>query len=754
MPDPNALSDVLQQISRQYARVELLRGRRAREKDEAKKEALSETITAAEKDVKMLVSALQEMGIKTDWKKLEKQGARQFMVEVGRSIQQVLQEDYPSNPDKIPTTIKRSNPLDNTPRANTQEQLKAYAEKDPGQISEAEHHQRLTRDAIYFIETCLKIDYRPGMNPAFPNGGAGLMYLNDAQRLLVTELIHDLLVDRLPVRYIILKARQMGCTTILLAFQFWLTLILPGFIVLFIIDKNKHNVTKKEMVFRWYREVLREHTASFRHDGTPITISSIDQTMGIVILSNGSKFIFESAESKNPGSSERTSSLHCSEAPKWPEGRDQFVEASIKPTLPTAPYTIHVNESTAEGIGKFKRDWARAQRGEEHGYKAIFIPWYYSSEYSMEVPAGFSYLEHDEEVKDTDPETGDEISERAYAKKYKLSRQQVYWRRSQIKLTFGGDRILFDQEYPTTPEHAWRSVSSHYFPMKLLKQVENTLPTPVFTGKIRSQSLLQATLPVLWNTVTPTLVHSHSSESELVILQMPEKGKTYFIGGDLCEGKAIVDDKGSLDPDWTVFPVKDDKGTTVARLRLRILPEEAWIPLLLLGVFYNTAWICCERNGPGNTLWSWFIQTGYPRNVVMPDPPGRPYTDRAWITVGKNRDELLADLRTLYRNNPSAIADKVHLKECYSFIRNTKTGKAEAEAGAHDDTITADMLAEFARLFIMGLSAYAKPKEKEQVVYDPTRDPQSELYRHNLEDLGVDLFETDPYSRERYTTYG
>lgn len=748
MNEDSPISGLLDEISRQYARVELLRGKRAREKDEGKKAALSLQLEDAERDVKLVIKSLQEAGFKAEWTALEKYGARRFLQEIGKSIKSVLDQDYKEPRKHQPVKTKGSNPLDFSPKAHEQERLT----EAQGDVSDVEHHQRLNRDALYFIETCLKIDYRPGMNPAFPNGGSGLLYLNDAQRLLLTEMIHDLLVDRIPVRYIILKARQMGCTTVLLAFQFWLTLILPGFRVLFIIDKNKHNLTKKEMVFRWYREVLREHTTSFRHNNTALTISSMDQTMGIVILSNGSMFMFESAESRNPGSSERTSSLHCSEAPKWPEGRDQFVEASIKPTLPTAPFTMHVNESTAEGVGKFKRDWARAEKGEEHGYKAIFIPWFFSGEYAMEHSRTFTFWDNDAELNDTDPDTGLDISESEYAKKYQLSTQQIAWRRSQIKQTFGGDRILFDQEYPTTPAHAWRSVSTHYFPMRLLKSLEGNLPKPVFVGKVRNQTILQHTLPVLWNTVHPVLTPSGTSDSELIILEYPDPKKTYFLGGDLCEGKAIVDDKGSLDPDWTVFPIHDEKGKCVARWRGRLLPEEAWVPLLLLGVYYNNAWICVERNGPGNTLWSWFIQTAYPRNVVMPEPKGRPYTDRAWVNVGKNRDEFLADLRTLYVNNPQAIMDAVHLKECFTFIKNSKTGKAEAEPGAHDDIITSDMLAEFARLFILGKSAYAVPQPEKPVNYDPTRDPLNPEFAYRVEDLGLSF--DDKPTTGRYTHYG
>jgi hypothetical protein len=100
-------------------------------------------------------------------------------------------------------------------------------------------------------------------------------------------------------------------------------------------------------------------------------------------------------------------------------------------------------ESTANGVGNvFHQLWSDAERGLSD-HIPIFVPWFWQPEYSEPVQPGFS-LE------------GDEAD---YQAAYRLTDEQMMWRRRKLQSDFRGDIALFDQEYPATAALAFRRVA-------------------------------------------------------------------------------------------------------------------------------------------------------------------------------------------------------------------------------------------------------------------------------------------------------
>lgn len=554
--------------------------------------------------------------------------------------------------------------------------------------------RRLYEDFVHFLNTCIQIPYRPGMLKDHPDGGFGFFRPTQAQMLLIAELM-DCLVRRKPVRIIVLKSRQLGCTTLLLAFWLWLCLTVEHFTMMLIIDKNQHNQTKKQTIVGWL-EYIEKHFPFFP------TIKKKEDN--IFWLTNGSILMFESAEARNPGTSERLNCLHESEKPKWPATRARLVMTSIMPGIPETPFTFHVNESTAEGMDQFYMEWQRAVNSPQEGYTPLFFPWYLSDEYYLDPPENFTYLNDDEEVSERD-ENGDlSLTEEEYSRLYNLSPGQTYWRRHKIKVVFKGDRDAFDQEYPTTPDHAWRAVSSSFFTRSTLDkaQILHARP-PVWMGDLVNSGLpLTSNIPVRYTAVKPMLMPSR--QGELKVWEAPIVGRRYFLGGDVGEGKTVVTESGSSEPDATNLRVKDEAGRVVASYYSHVRPEEAWVPLLMLAVMYNNAWVNVERNASGQTLCAWFLLTGYPHNLVWPKPKGRPADERTWTILTKaNRRPFLNQLRASYNAEPSRIMDQELINELRTFVVNPRTGEAGAQSGSHDDRVMADLHAEICRLFFLGL---------------------------------------------------
>jgi hypothetical protein len=565
---------------------------------------------------------------------------------------------------------------------------------------------RLLVDFPFFARRGLEIVYRPGLLPQAPGGGFGPFILTSAQEKLVALIVDKLLVQKVPLRLALLKSRQLGCTTLLLAVWVWLLLTRDHYHVMFIIDKDKHGVTKREMVVGWLDKLRR------RYDFLPKLAKREDK---LLFLENGSKLFFESAESPNPGTSEMLHVLHESEKPKWPARRAQQVEESVTPGLPLSPYTAHVDESTACGVDDFKKKWDRAV-ARRSAVVPVFLPWFVSHENQVAVPPGFQFLDEDEEVADATVDArGEEVvlRESEYARQHKLSPAQVLWRREKIKTQFRGNRVSFDQEYPTTPGHAWRAAVGGFFPGGWLAQVEKQgVRPPMFQGRIVDlHGYEDFHAPQSWLALVPRLVPAR--DGELLEWEEPRAEEEYFLGADVAEGKSVTSEQGEVDPDYTVFSVVGSDGREVALYRARLRPEEAWLPLVLLARRWNDAWVNGERNGPGLVLLSFFARTGYVHPLVHARPAERPVQDRTWTTVGPtNREALLLNLRAAVTVDPRRVRSEEFLAEARTFTRRTQGRQArfEAAAGAHDDVVFALAHAQAARRWRQGAEVVAGPE--------------------------------------------
>jgi hypothetical protein len=115
----------------------------------------------------------------------------------------------------------------------------------------------------------------------------------------------------------------------------------------------------------------------------------------------------------------------------------------IMQAVPDAKGTEVIYESTANGIGNFFHEqWKLAEKGLSE-FQAIFVPWFWQSEYRKVPPEDFSL--NDEESK--------------LAEHYKLDKEQMFWRRMKTaELTTDGvdGSKAFKQEYPMNAAEAFQ----------------------------------------------------------------------------------------------------------------------------------------------------------------------------------------------------------------------------------------------------------------------------------------------------------
>lgn len=281
--------------------------------------------------------------------------------------------------------------------------------------------QRLMDDDELYCRANLKIRTKAGTVVPF--------VWNEAQRIL-HERIEEQLERRGLVRAIVLKGRQQGCSTWVGARFFKRTTLQFGkrTMILTHLDGATQNLFGMvKTYFELSNPALQPETRS--NSGTELSFRE---------LRSGYKVA--TAGSKNAGRSDTVQYLHGSEVAFWPNA--QQIMAGLGQTVPMAPGTEVILESTANGIGNlFHRMWTLAVSGESD-YEAIFIPWFVQPEYRRDVPPDFELTEEEVELQEA----------------YGLDDEQLAWRRAKIASDFTGDADWFNQEYPCSPDMAFLKV--------------------------------------------------------------------------------------------------------------------------------------------------------------------------------------------------------------------------------------------------------------------------------------------------------
>lgn len=152
----------------------------------------------------------------------------------------------------------------------------------------------------------------------------------------------------------------------------------------------------------------------------------------------------------------------------------------------------------------------------------------------------------------------------------------------------------------------------------------------------------------------------------------PEPGREYVVGGDTAG-------EGS---DYFVAQVLDlESGEQVCVLRGRMDEDVFARQVYCLGLWYNRALLAVECNFSSYPLRE-LERLGY-MNLYVREGGGLGFR-----TTSGTRPVIIAGLVEVARDHVEWINHRETLREMLSFVRNQR-GRAEAQAGAHDDCVMA-----------------------------------------------------------------
>ena len=514
------------------------------------------------------------------------------------------------------------------------------------------------RDPEVYIPKFLKIRTKEGKITA--------LRPKPAQQMLLDAVKREREAGR-PPRILILKARQLGLSTITegIMFQDSATRKLVQTLIvahrddsttkLFRMNKLffdylprqlqpmcKHS-NAKELVFE---NPTRDPAEKRRRPGLMSSIRCVTANDGM-------------------GRSETLNNVHLSEFAFWKGNKNEILDGVMQ-AVPAELNTLVVIESTANGYNEFKDLWDGAVAG-ENGWVPLFIAWFHEPKYRMEVTEGTVW---DEE-------------ERALMEAYHLDPEQMAWRRWCIAVNCHGDKRKFQQEYPSTPEEAFLFSGTPFFNNEDILLRLAAAPEPADVGTFSYPEPEAGEAPAGW---------AWSSDQRTGFIRVfapPEPGAPYVIGGDTA---------GEGSDKFTAWVVDNRTGTQVAELEFTFSELLYARQIYCLGMWYNAALIAVETNFstyPERKLEEWNYPNLYVRERFDT------YTRKSvkafgFQTTPQTRPVILAGLHAVMEETAELVVSRNTLRQMLRFVYN-EDRRPEAEEGEHDDLVMAAAICHFAR---------------------------------------------------------
>lgn len=243
---------------------------------------------------------------------------------------------------------------------------------------------------------------------------------------------------------IVLKARQLGMTTLIQLFMLDRCLFNPN-ITAGVIAHTKDDAKK-----------FFDNKIKFAYDNLPAEIRDRAKSKN----DNVNELKFANNSAINVGTSFRSGTcqyLHISEFGKICAKRPEIAKEIVAGALNTvAPGQFIFIESTAEGAhGRFYDMTQRAEKAQLAGeeltqmdYEFFFFAWWRSHEYRLNA-----HVDFDEELQEYFDDINAELRERYGTE---LDHEQMCW---YAKKQNEQGEVLMKQEYPSTPEEAFRGIT-------------------------------------------------------------------------------------------------------------------------------------------------------------------------------------------------------------------------------------------------------------------------------------------------------
>lgn len=429
---------------------------------------------------------------------------------------------------------------------------------------------------------------------------------------------------------LVLKARQLGLTWLLVAFVLWLMLFHPAATALLFSRRDDEAVHLLNFRLKGMYEhlqglplspVLGEPTQEARSAGAvlPKARSVTIDNSHIWQLSNGSvAYAFPTTA----GDSYTATIAVVDEADLVPN-LDKLLTA-VKPTIDGGGRMVLITRADKSApASPFKRMFVAAAKGMSP-WKAVFLPWTVRPERTPEW--------------------------------YELQRRDIYTRTGSLD-------DLYEQ-YPATIEEALQ-----------VRTQDKRIPTQWLNNVFVPQERLD------WEGITdscPSLTYP-----EMEVYKLPEPGRSYVIGADPAEGNPTSDDSSLEILDAETLE-------EVACLAMPVQPTIFAEMIATICAAYNQASVLVERNNHGHAVIQWLTETTAVDVIRTIDADGKTLKFGR-VTSVRSKADMYNKVVDIVR--PGEEQTIIHSRETYLQLVSIEGATLSAPPGTHDDRAMAYSLA-------------------------------------------------------------
>ena len=570
---------------------------------------------------------------------------------------------------------------------------KAMSKKRSAEIAERLTSTDDFRNFPLFARKYLKIMNRPETSMYGKIGQTVPLKLNPVQQDFYNRIMETRRQGK-PGRFIVLKARRMGLSTITQALMFHECLVnrnRQAFITAVdrISTNNIFQMAKKmydNLPSKGVGRIERVESADSQQAAALIAVEAeedlrpelrrnndnelwlthpLDETMGL-----NSKFEVTVADSVH---STRGFEIHCfhgSEIGFWSDPETFML--GLMQTISDDPETLVVLESTANGAGGyFYREFMKAWEGNtDSDWQAIFYPWHEMPNYKRALPEDLS---PEQLLKNIDQALIDMI------RNYDLSPEQTYWAHRTWSDKCQGDWDLFKQEYPGSVKDAFAFAAARVFREKDLSLIEaSSARPPIFQGDIFDSEERDDDLRIApAGLMVPQI--GEDPHGQLWVWEYPEKDVDYIISVDPSSGKSVGD--------WTAFQViRTDNRKQVAEFQGTVEPLQTAEKAVLLARYYNDGMLTWEVNGVGHAVSLGVMQSEY-WNLYQREQIESPTFDSryGWSTTVATKPMMVGVGLNIVSSRMPVIRSSRLLGEMRSFMELTKRRSSMVSVVAGDE---------------------------------------------------------------------
>lgn len=358
----------------------------------------------------------------------------------------------------------------------------------------------------------------------------------EAQLRFLRELDIGLTADQ--HFFVVLKSRQLGISTIMLALDIFWLFMFPGLRGALIADNDEN------------RDAFRD-TITEMLDSLPFgfAIPYKRNNRKALTLQNGSTLYYLAAgKGKNPdlGRSKGLSFVHGTEVATW--GDQDGLRSLIDALAVTNPNRLYVFESTARGFNTFNSMYEEAKRSPDQ--RAIFIGWW--AKHLNRIAA--SHVEFQRwwgaNPVLTEQETAMSLLiEQDYG--VTLQPEQWAWWRYQLS-TRTLQNLL--QEHPWHESVAWQQTGSSFFNIERINGDISLLRQGLVTYDGYRYELGDKFITMRCDKVMDAAM------ADLKIYEAPVRNARYAIGVDVAFGRSATNDRHCLDEETEILTSDGWKG--------------------------------------------------------------------------------------------------------------------------------------------------------------------------------------------------